>query len=73
MKPKTYSSFIICWTPKGKPVGGTATAIKLAKKVNIEVINLALKNDYERIINFLQKQRRKNEKVYSKENRNTKT
>ena len=28
------SDFIICWTPNGKTVGGTATAIKLAKRVS---------------------------------------
>lgn len=33
---------LICWTPKGKDVGGTATAIKLAKKYDIKIINLAV-------------------------------
>jgi len=32
--------FIICWTPKGKIVGGTATAIKLAHDWGIPVYNL---------------------------------
>lgn len=32
---------LVCWTPKGKDVGGTATAIKLAKMYKIRVINLA--------------------------------
>lgn len=32
---------VICWTPKGKLVGGTATGIRLAQKFNIPVMNLA--------------------------------
>ncbi len=35
------SSFLICWTLGGKVAGGTATAIKLAQKYNVPVINLA--------------------------------
>lgn len=31
--------FVLCWTPDGAIVGGTATAIRLAQKNNIEVIN----------------------------------
>lgn len=34
--------FVVCWTPKGETVGGTATAIRLAQQKNIPVINLAL-------------------------------
>jgi tRNA A37 N6-isopentenylltransferase MiaA len=33
---------VICWTPGGKTVGGTATAIRLAERNQIEVINLAI-------------------------------
>lgn len=36
------SSFLICWTLDGKIAGGTATAIKLAQKYNVPVINLAV-------------------------------
>jgi len=32
---------VICWTPEGKVVGGTATAIRLAERNQIEVINYA--------------------------------
>lgn len=35
--------FVVCWTPLGKKKGGTATAITLAEKYDIEVINLAIK------------------------------
>lgn len=40
----TPSSLLICWTKDGKEVGGTATAIKLAKQYNVRVINLAIEN-----------------------------
>lgn len=33
---------VICWTPGGEVVGGTATAIKLAEQHGIRVINLAI-------------------------------
>lgn len=36
----TPSDHLICWTPNGKIVGGTATAIKIALDWNIEVVNL---------------------------------
>lgn len=35
----TPSSFVICYTPKGAPVGGTRTAIKLAEMNDIPVFN----------------------------------
>lgn len=38
---KTPADFIICWTPNGKPVGGTAQAIRIAEKYNIPVFNLS--------------------------------
>lgn len=41
---KTYVSFVVCWTPEGKEVGGTRTAIVLAKRLGIPVYNLALCN-----------------------------
>jgi len=36
---------VICWTPAGAVVGGTATAIKLAVKYGIPVYNLAIARD----------------------------
>ena len=37
------SKFVICWTPNGKEVGGTRTAIKIAQLRSIPVYNLANK------------------------------
>lgn len=37
---KENSDFVICWTEGGKDIGGTATAIKLAKHLGIKVYNL---------------------------------
>lgn len=37
----TPSRFVICWTPNAQVVGGTATAIALAKQRGIKVYNLA--------------------------------
>lgn len=50
INPKTYSHFVICWTPDGKDVGGTATAIKLARQANIRVLNLANLDDLNHVI-----------------------
>lgn len=47
------SRFVICWTPDGKEVGGTAQAIRLARKYGIEVFNLAKPEDFERLNNFI--------------------
>jgi len=38
------SDFVICWTKDGKPVGGTATAIRLAQEHGLRVVNLANEN-----------------------------
>ena len=35
------SEFIICWTPNGALVGGTAQAMRLSKAVGIRIYNLA--------------------------------
>lgn len=32
---------VICWTPQARVVGGTATALRLAKQYNIPITNLA--------------------------------
>lgn len=37
---ETPSEFLICWTPQGQDVGGTRTAIVLARNNNIPVFNL---------------------------------
>lgn len=41
----TPSNFLICWTDKAQVIGGTATAIRLAKRYNIPVINLGTWNE----------------------------
>ena len=35
-----HSKFVVCWTKDGLAIGGTATAIKLARKYKIPVYNL---------------------------------
>ena len=35
-------AFVICWTKRGKAVGGTAMGIRVAQAYGIEVRNLAL-------------------------------
>lgn len=35
-------NFVVCWTFKGNTVGGTATAINLAKRYQIPVFNFAI-------------------------------
>lgn len=37
----TPSTALVCWTPDGKTVGGTATAITLAERSGVPVFNLA--------------------------------
>lgn len=52
------SKFVICWTPNGKYVGGTRTAMMLANKYNIPVYNLAIENNIKHLdenINLLLK------------------
>ena len=36
---KTPSDFVVCWTLDGKPVGGTAQAIRIAEYYNIPIFN----------------------------------
>jgi hypothetical protein len=49
----TPSKFVVCWTPDGLPVGGTATAINLAIANDIEVINLGSPKGLARILQFI--------------------
>jgi len=55
LSPDEYSSFVVCWTPNGNLVGGTATAIKLANNNNIEVINLGHKSHLDRVLKYINK------------------
>lgn len=45
---------VICWTPDGNVVGGTATAIRIALKYNIPVFNLGTK-DKESVLQSIKK------------------
>lgn len=46
---KTPSDFLVCWTKDGKDVGGTRTAIVLAREWSIPVWNLANERERELI------------------------
>ena len=50
----TPSSFLVCWTLNGADVGGTRTAIVLARNNNVEVVNLGYPEQLLRIQNYLQ-------------------
>ncbi len=39
--------FVMCWTQKGQPVGGTGLGMRLALARNIPVYNLAKASDYD--------------------------
>ena len=52
---KEYSEFVIYWTPNIVPSGGTTTAIKLAKILNILTINLRDPNELNNVINTINK------------------
>ena len=45
---------VICWTPDGAVVGGTATAIRVAMKYDIPVFNLGIK-DKESVLQSIKK------------------
>jgi len=51
----TPVEFVICWTPNAQEIGGTRTAIVLAKKRNIKVYNLANEEDLGEIEKWLKK------------------
>jgi len=49
-RPESFiSKLVICWTAGGELKGGTATAIKLARKHHVPVLNLGHDDDLERI------------------------
>ncbi len=50
---KTPSRFVVCWTKGGMPVGGTATAIKLAIRNKIPVYNLFLRSHIDALNQFI--------------------
>lgn len=47
--------FIICWTPDGKEIGGTAQALRIAKKYKIPVYNFGNSKDKDKLRSFLRK------------------
>lgn len=46
------SNLVICWTPGGRLIGGTATAIKLARNHQVPVLNLGHAHLLERVWNM---------------------
>lgn len=40
---------VICWTPDGEEVGGTSQALRIARRWNIPILNLALPAHRERV------------------------
>jgi hypothetical protein len=48
------SRFLICWTQKGEPRGGTRQAIVLEASFNIPVFNLGTPNVLEGVQSYLQ-------------------
>jgi len=47
------SKFLVCWTPSGAIVGGSATAILFSIRLQIPVFNLAKPGDLARIEKFI--------------------
>jgi len=48
----TPVEFVLCWTKDGKEIGGTATAMRLAREKEIPVFNFAIKSDLEKLAPF---------------------
>lgn len=49
------SLFVICWTKEAKIIGGTGQAIRLAKKFNIPVFNMADKKVFTKLLKYVDK------------------
>lgn len=49
----TPVEFLVCWTEDGTPMGGTATAIKLARKNRIPVFNLFNPQDFDKVMDLI--------------------
>lgn len=47
------SKFVLCWTPMGEKIGGTAQAIKIAEMYNIPVFNLAKQDVFNRLFKYV--------------------
>lgn len=48
------SEFVLCWTPDAIPTGGTRTAIKLAQKNKIPLLNFGLCDSEQRCLDVFQ-------------------
>lgn len=44
---KTFSDFVLCWTPNGEAIGGTGQAIRIANHYDIPVLNFGKHTDEE--------------------------
>jgi hypothetical protein len=49
----TPVSFVLCWTPMGKDIGGTSQSIRIARSLGIKVLNLGIDQDLNRVISKL--------------------
>lgn len=49
------SSFVLCWTPDGEEVGGTAQALRIAKAYKIPIFNFGKKNALARFRTYCRK------------------
>jgi len=47
------SKFVVCWTPNGNLIGGTAQALRLANYFEVPVFNLGLPTDMESMTQML--------------------
>lgn len=57
IKAPVLSNLVICWTPNGAEIGGTSTAIKLAKLYNIPVLNLFHDSDRKALVEIMERDR----------------
>ncbi len=48
-------NIVICWTPGGKPVGGTGQALRIASDRDIKVINLFKTNALDQLAQYLRR------------------
>lgn len=46
--------FVVCWTPRGRVQGGTATAIRVANKYKVPVFNLGMEGELNSFIDYVQ-------------------
>ena len=54
---KTPSDFVVCWTKDGAFRGGTATALKIARKNDIPIFNLWIEGDLKKLREFVKNER----------------